>query len=161
DAVSLTASAGIVVENADGTWSWSADAGNGPASRTVTITATDSDGATSAASFALNVANAPPTVAPSVSSVEVTEGSVPSLSGTSGAAGKDSVTLSASLGSIQQNADGTWLWTYQTGNGQGVPQSVTITATDADGAVSTATFTLTVDNAPPADSANTASVTVA
>jgi hypothetical protein len=61
--------------------------------------------------------------------------------GTWGDVPADTVTLSASLGAITKNANGTWNWSY-------VPsavmnsQVVTITANDEDGGASQATFTI-------------------
>jgi choice-of-anchor C domain-containing protein len=61
--VSLTASAGNVVKNADGTWSWSYLTTDGPVqSGTVSITANDGDGGITQKSFPLVVNNVAPTV---------------------------------------------------------------------------------------------------
>ena len=63
DTVTLTASAGTVVNNGDGTWSWSMAVIDGPAdSQTVTITADDGKGGTATTSFALTVNNVAPVV---------------------------------------------------------------------------------------------------
>ncbi len=62
DAVTITASAGTVVQGA-GTWSWSFDAVDGPAqSQVVTITATDALGIENEVTFALTVNNVQPSV---------------------------------------------------------------------------------------------------
>jgi hypothetical protein len=60
DVVSLIASLGSVVRNADGTWNWSYSAIDDLAT-TVTITVTDDDGDSSSVNFDLVVANVPPT----------------------------------------------------------------------------------------------------
>ena len=62
DVVTITASAGTVVQGA-GTWSWSFNAVDGPAdSQTVTITATDALGIENEVTFALTVNNVAPSV---------------------------------------------------------------------------------------------------
>ena len=143
EAVSLAASVGTVVQNTDSTWSWSYPTAR---SQTVTITATDSDGFSTFVTFALNVLNAPPVVTADASSVAVDEGSQASMSGT----WSDPVTLSASVGTVVQNGDGTWTWSITTTDGPDDSQTVTITATDSEGASSSVSFDLTVNNAPPA-----------
>jgi len=60
----------------------------------------------------------------------------------------DPVTLSASVGIITDNGDGTWSWDYMTGDGPDQSQTVTITAED-DGGSSETTFELAVDNVAP------------
>ena len=63
DTVTLTASAGTVINNGDGTWSWSFGTSDGPTqSRTVTITGDDGQGGTASTSFALVVNNVAPTI---------------------------------------------------------------------------------------------------
>ena len=75
DTVTLTASAGDVVDHGDGTWSWSLPTADGPDdSQTVTITATDSDGAATETSFTLTVDNVAPTVDPPVGPAEGVRG---------------------------------------------------------------------------------------
>lgn len=54
----------------------------------------------------------------------------------------DAVTLSASLGTVTKNSDGTWTWSY-TPTAKGIDVPVTITATDASSLASTAVFTYT------------------
>ncbi len=63
DVVALSASAGTVVNNGDGTWSWSFNTTDGPPqSQTVTITANDGHGGTSQTTFGLTVNNVVPMV---------------------------------------------------------------------------------------------------
>ena len=63
DPVTLSASAGTVVDNGDGTWSWSLPTVDGPAdSQVVTVTATDSLGEDGTVSFELTVSNVAPIV---------------------------------------------------------------------------------------------------
>jgi predicted outer membrane repeat protein len=69
--------------------------------------------------------------------------------------GLDTVTLTASLGTVtQDNGLGTWAWSYTPTDGPSDSTTVTITATDDYGLTATTTFTLTVNNVAP-----TASIT--
>src|SRR5206468_1250552 len=113
DDVTLTASVGTLVKDADGTWSWLDVPADGPDdSRTVAITATDSDGASTSASFTLDVNNVAPSVAANAASATVAEGGTASMTGTWSDPGADAVTLTASVGSVVKNADGTWSWSH-------------------------------------------------
>ena len=159
DTVVITSSIGSITQGA-GTWNWSYDTNDGPDdSQTVTITATDSDGAITTTTFALVVDNVAPTVAANNATVSVNEGSTASNSGTYNDPGDDTVIITASVGTIIQNA-GTWNWSYDTSDGPDESQTVTITATDSDGAVTTTTFALIVNNVAPTVAANNATVTV-
>jgi hypothetical protein len=62
------------------------------------------------------------------------------------------VTLSASLGTVVDNGDGTWSWSYTPNNGPTQTQPVTLTATDPDGNVATTSFSLTLYHAQPTTS---------
>jgi VCBS repeat-containing protein len=164
DTVTITASVGSITQDDNaGTWSWSYTPADGPAdSQTVTITATDSDGAQTTATFQLIVNNVPPTVTVDDAEVTVNEGSLASNTGTFGDVGADTVTITASVGSITQNdISKTWSWSYTPADGPDDSQTVTITATDSDGAVTTTTFSLVVNNVPPTVAATNATVTVA
>jgi hypothetical protein len=61
----------------------------------------------------------------------------------------DAVTLSASLGVIVRNDDGTWAWSYSSTRGPAEGQIVTVTAADGDGGATIASFGLVVNNLPP------------
>jgi hypothetical protein len=96
--------------------------------------------------------NNPPVVTADNDPVTVDEGSPASNTGTwSDADAADTVTLSASVGTVSQfgtNAGGTWSWSYTPVDGPADSQTVTITAddgTDQD----TATFALVVNNVAP------------
>lgn len=150
DEVSLSASVGSVVKNADGTWSWSFNAQDPDQSQTVVITATDSDGASSTTSYLLSVNNLPPSVAADNANVSVDEGQTATNTGvwSDPGAGGD-VTLSASVGTVTKNADGTWSWSFAAQDGPAQSQTVLITATDSDGATASASFSLVVNNVAP------------
>ena len=78
-------------------------------------------------------------------SVSVNEGSVATNSGNWNSV----ATISASVGTVVKNGDGTWSWQYTTTDGPNQSQSVTITATETGGAVLTTTFSLVVSNVAP------------
>jgi VCBS repeat-containing protein len=91
-----------------------------------------------------------PTLTRNNASVTVNEGQTAANTGTwSDANELDTVTLSASVGTVTKNADGTWSWSYATTDGPPQSQTVTITATDNHGKSSTTTFALTVNNVAP------------
>lgn len=88
------------------------------------------------------------------------EGSTASNTGTWSDPGLDTVTLSASTGTVVKNTDGTWSWSFATNDGPDQTQTVTITATDSDGAITTTTFALVVTNVAPSLAKTNASVSV-
>ncbi len=140
---------------------FSAEGINGPATWTVFLRSTDDGGATSTVSqAAIEIGNAAPIVAADNASVTVTEGTTAENTGTYSDPGGDSITLSASAGTILNNGDGTWSWSSATTDGPDDSKVVTITATDSDGLASTATFELVVENAAPAVNVDQGSVTV-
>ncbi len=82
--------------------------------------------------------------------VTVNEGATAMNSGTFCDSGADTVTISASIGTVtQNNGAGTWSWSYPTNDGPAQNTPVTITATDSDGATATYTFNLVVTNLNP------------
>ena len=163
DTVGLAASRGNVLDNGDGTWSWSLATQDGPDdSGTITITATDSDGAESTVDFALTVDNTAPTITVDgvPATVTVTEGSLAAMTGTYFEAGPaDPVTLTSSIGTIVDNSDDTWSWSYESLDGVDDTQTVTVTITDSEGAQGTATFDLVVTNVAPSIAVTESTVT--
>jgi hypothetical protein len=81
--------------------------------------------------------------------VSVDEGQTASNSGSVSDPDGDTVTLSASVGTVNNDDDGTWSWSFGTIDGPADSQTVTITADDSKGGVSQKTFDLTVNNVPP------------
>jgi len=142
DVIALSASIGSVTRNADGTWSWTATPADQFTATTVTITATDPQGIASQTSFSFTATNSAPAVA--ATSAAVTGNVLQTLTntGTWSDVVADTVTLSASLGTITKNANGTWSWAL-TPSSKLTDQTVTITASDEDGGTSTTTFTVT------------------
>ena len=121
----------------------------GPATRTVRGRVLDKDGGFTDYAADVAVLQRRPAVTADQASVAVDEGQTAANTGTWGDPGGDAVTLSASVGTVAENADGTWAWSFLTHDGPFESQTVVITATDAAGAVTTATFNLVVTNVAP------------
>ena len=86
----------------------------------------------------------------SLGDTDVDEGETATNSGSWSDPGvNDNVVVSASVGNVTTNANGTWDWSYVTSDGPDDSQSVTITATDKDGDWESQTFPLTVNNVAP------------
>jgi PKD repeat protein len=81
--------------------------------------------------------------------VAVDEGQTATNSGMVNDANNDPVTLRASVGTVINNGDGTWSWSFTTSDGPPDSQTVTITADDGNGDTAQATFALTVNNVAP------------
>jgi PKD repeat protein len=92
--------------------------------------------------------NAPPVVAADQAAITVDEGASAGNTGTFADPDNDTVTLTASIGTVIDTGNGTWSWSFDTSDGPDNSQTVTITATDSDDASST-TFALTVNNVAP------------
>lgn len=138
---------GVTDANGDATFSYtSASLGQD----TVQASVSNPAGTISANPVTVTWVNTPPTVAPDQPSVTVNEGTTATNTGTVGDADGDAVSLSASLGSVVNNGDGTWSWSYATTDGPAQSQTVTISATDGKVVTPvTTTFSLTVNNVAP------------
>ncbi|EGF27639.1 aggregation factor core protein MAFp3, isoform C, partial [Rhodopirellula baltica WH47] len=162
DAITLSASEGDISQNdEDGTWSWSYTAiGDGTDPTEITITATDDDGVTSTTTFTLAVNNVAPELTGFAASVMGVEGGADITNG--GALTEpgvnDSVILLASHGTVVNNGNGTWSWTYTPEDE--LTTNVVITADDQDGGTDVITFSLVVENAPPVVDVDEESVVV-
>lgn len=128
--------------------------------RSVAVRVTDEAGETDVATTTLTVNNVAPDVAADNAAVAVNEADTATNSGTFSDVGDDIVTLSASVGMITDNGDGSWNWAWDTSDGPDDSQTVTITATDSDGAATDVTFDLTVNNVAPEVAADNAAVVV-
>ncbi len=95
------------------------------------------------------IANEPPVEAPDQATVIVNEGQTASNTGTVTDANGDTVSLSASVGSVVNNGDGTWSWSFSTSDGPSQTQTVTIGGDDGHGGTSSTTFSLVVNNVAP------------
>jgi hypothetical protein len=147
DTLSFTASIGAVISDGLGGWTWSYT-GDDDFVGVVTITADDGDGGVTSTAFDLTVENVAPTVTATPGAVVGDEGSALTASGSFSDVLADTLTLSASIGSVISDGLGGWTWSY-TGDDDfaGV---VTITADDGDGGLTSTTFDLTVENVDPA-----------
>lgn len=88
------------------------------------------------------------------------EGQTAANTGTVTDADGDTVTLTASVGSVTNNGDSTWSWSFDTSDGSSESQTVTIYGDDGEGGTAQVTFNLTVNNLDPNVAADSASVTV-
>jgi hypothetical protein len=129
--------------------------GNYNGSDSFTFQANDGTIDSNVATFSLTITpvDDPPTVTRDDASVTVDEGDTAVNSGTFGDVDGDTVTLSASVGTVTAHPDGTWDWSFGTSDGPDESQTVTITASDGAPPNATATFDLTVKNVAPAVSA--------
>jgi len=94
-------------------------------------------------------ANVPPVLASDNASVTVNEGQTAANTGTVTDNNHDTVTLTASVGTVINNGDGTWSWSFGTTDGPTQSQTVTITGDDGQGGTSTTSFALVVNNVAP------------
>ena len=118
---------------------------DGPATRTIAlrVKGTAADAAYSLiTTTTVSVDNVAPVVTRQSNSVSAFVNTELRNSGTWQDSLGDNVTLTASLGSVVLNTDGTWNWTYLSSTAR-TNETVTITATDEDNASSSVTFTIT------------------
>jgi PKD domain len=87
--------------------------------------------------------NTPPAVAADRAAVSVDEGTAPSNSGTCSDSDGDTVTLSASLGTVSACTNGAWTWSAPAGD-EAPTQTVTISADDGHGLTGSTSFPLDV-----------------
>ena len=118
---------------------------------TVTVVVTD-DGAL-VGSDTLNVTvldiNFDPTVSADNDPVVVDEGDTAANTGLVDDADGDTVTLTASVGTVVNNGNGTWSWSFDSTDGSAETQIVTIDADDGNGGTASTDFDLTVNNLDP------------
>ena len=104
-------------------------------------------------SLALQCASAPPNQPPVIAAgpfgADVAEGQTAEMKGTFSDPDGDTVTLSASAGTVVDNGDGTWTWSMPTTDDNPFHSTVTITADDGKGGISQASFILTIFNVDP------------
>ena len=121
----------------------------------ITVTATDTQGPASISdTFVVTVTpvNDAPTVEANNVTVTVDEGDTAGNSGTFDDVDlTDTVTITASVGSISQDAgnSGAWTWVFDTSDGPEESQEVNVTATDGDLAAATIKFDLKLNNVAP------------
>jgi hypothetical protein len=112
---------------------------------------TVSDGADGTATATVTVTIRPvndvPTVTANAPAVSVSEGQTAANSGPVFDVDGDPITLSASLGTVNNNGNGTWSWSLATTDD--LQSQVTIFADDGQGGLAQVGFSLTVSNVPP------------
>jgi len=159
----LTAGTNPIINNVSttGTINWAFDSGleafdylavSESLVLTYTLTVTDSQSATDTQTVVITITgtNDTPTITVNNASVTFNEGSTATNSGTFGDLDQSNiVTLMASVGTVFDNLNGTWTWSYFVADGNLPPQTVTITATDNTLASTSTSFTLNVLNVAP------------
>ncbi|MCY2977366.1 MAG: Ig-like domain-containing protein [Planctomycetota bacterium] len=143
--VTLTASVGTIVKNANGTWNWSLVSTDQVAATTVTITANDGVGGTAYTTFTYTVNNVAPVLTRANATVTGNVQTSLTNTGTYFDVPADTVTLTADIGTIVKNGDGTWSWSFTPVSAVS-NQVVTITGSDEDGGSSSVTFTITANS---------------
>ena len=129
-----------------------------PGSYTIYIGVNDYDNGRANTSRVIEVLepNHPPVINVSTTAVTVTEGILAVNTGTIADADGDVLTLTASIGSVVNNGDGTWSWSYTPADNSN--QTVTITANDGTAAPVSTSFNLTATNAAPVIASVTAPI---
>jgi uncharacterized repeat protein (TIGR01451 family) len=93
--------------------------------------------------------NDAPIVVADLADVTVDEGETAANTGTVSDVDGDTVSLTTLVGTVTNDGDGTWSWTFDTQDGPAESQKVTITADDGNGGSSQTTFALDVNNVEP------------
>ncbi|MHA1939972.1 MAG: pullulanase-associated domain-containing protein, partial [Candidatus Thorarchaeota archaeon] len=93
--------------------------------------------------------NSPPSLTVDEEIVMVDEGQLATNNGSVSDADGDTVLLTASVGLLVDNNDGTWSWSLSTSDGPDESQTVTITGDDGNDGTSQTTFELAVNNVAP------------
>jgi autotransporter-associated beta strand protein/parallel beta-helix repeat protein len=142
DATGLTISGGSGNYTVNGSHQYAGEEGS---PYHFSITVKDEGGSTATITGSATVVDQAPSITVDNASVNVPE---TTLTGNTGTFGDfdDPVTLSASLGNVIDNHDGTWTWTP---SDEVANAPVTITATNSDGSHSSVTFTANVTDAAP------------
>ena len=102
--------------------------------------------------------NAAPVIGRDNANATVSEGQTATNTGTFSAPEGDAVTLSSSIGNVNDTGSGTWAWSFATNDGPTQGQTVTVTATDDKGESSNVTFPLVVNNVAPSVAVDPAQV---
>jgi YVTN family beta-propeller protein len=115
---------------------------------THTVVATVPTGPTPAGLTIARVIEVPPTLASDNASVTVNEGQTATNTGTVQDINRETVTLTASVGTVVNNGNGTWSWSLTTTDGPS-SQTVTISGDDGHGGTVDTSFNLSVNNVAP------------
>ncbi len=125
--------------------------------KTITYFATDDDGGRTATATVL--VNLSPTIQVDANPVTGNEGSVLSVTGRVLDFNESLQGVTATLGSLQWNANGTFAWTFS--GVDDLSKLVELVAIDAFGAVARTTFTAKVNNVAPSLGATSSSLNIA
>ncbi|MDA0658887.1 MAG: hypothetical protein O3C60_08570 [Planctomycetota bacterium] len=117
--------------------------------RAIAVCVTDSSGAKSIGVTTLTVLDRAPILTVNNSSITVLEGSAATNSGTVSHPLGEAITLTASVGTVIKNGDGTWNWSYTPPTAVPVLHVVTITSTDSSEISRNVGFELTVQTQTP------------
>src|SRR5439155_238303 len=140
DTLTITASQGALTDHGDGTWSWT-QTGEENNSGTVTITASNGGLATATTTFDVTFREVAPTfVSQASDAITTDEGTAANNSGLFRDDADDTITITASQGTLTDHGDGTWSWTQT----EDESDSGTVTITARNGGVATATTTFDV-----------------
>jgi YVTN family beta-propeller protein len=116
---------------------------------TNTVVATVPVGAVPIGLAIARVIEVPPTLSSDNASVAANEGQTATNTGTVKDINRDTVTLTASVGTVVNNGDGTWSWSFGTTDGPTQSQTVTISGDDGHGGTASTSFSLVVNNVAP------------
>ena len=144
--------AGATYANSPATPSTPCTFPDGPGAYDVRARIIDKDDGYSEYTTNVIVGNVAPTVTVNQTLVTVDEGQTAVNSGTFSDPSTDIVTLSTSAGTVVNNGNGTWSWSFLAASGPGDSGNIVITAVDDDGGSGGVLFALEVNNvAPTAD----------
>ncbi|MCC9606605.1 hypothetical protein LOC68_17025 [Blastopirellula sp. JC732] len=130
----FTPSLGDVIDNGDGTWTWNYVPDADDIGTTAVTIDFDNGVQVSQLSFDLTVLYADPVIETDPQSPEFAlKGELATKFGTYTVGSADILSITATLGDITDNGDGTWSWSYQTSINEDDYQSVDITITDVNG----------------------------
>ncbi len=149
DTLTITSSAGTLVDNRDGSYTWSLATTN-ETSGTVTVTATDDDGLSVTDTFAYSAANVAPGVRTDAQNVAGDEGSALGNAGAFSDVPADTIMVrKTGDGTLTPGAtNGAWSWSV--GGADNAGGLVSVVASDGVADSSPDTFNYTVRNVDPA-----------
>ena len=142
---------GAAIDPITGVFTWTPTEDQGPAFVDITIRVTD-NGSPALDDFetiTVQVGNFAPEIFVDNAVVTFNEGQTATNTGTFFDPDNDAVTLTASFGTIVDNQDGTWSWSFDSNDGPAQSQQVIVTATDSDNDFTSATFQLNIENVAP------------
>ena len=122
---------------------------DGPATYDVRARIIDKDDGYTEYTTNVIVGNANPTATATQSTVTVNEGSIATNTGTFSDPGTDILTIYSEYGTVIDNGNGTWSWSYFAGSGPADSRNIVIQVADGEGGNGGVTFALVVNNVAP------------